>query len=156
MSQDDVPIISCGFQYPQFSQLRCDGKYMRFGSQCKDYLQCIKLGKLHNFSAFVFSCLVVSNSLRPHGLQPTRFLCPWNFSGKNAGVGCHFLLQGIFLTQGANSHLLGILHCQAESLPLSHLGSTSKSVNLTYQREIPEGYCEDDVQNTCKAEEVYD
>ena len=31
--------------------------------------------------------------LRPHGLQPTRFLCPWNFPGKNTGVGCHFLLQ---------------------------------------------------------------
>ena len=44
-------------------------------------------------------CSVVSNSLRPHGLQPTRLLCPWNFPGKNTGVGCHFLLQGIFLTQ---------------------------------------------------------
>ena len=33
---------------------------------------------------------------------PTRFLCPWDFLGKNAGVGCHFLLQGIFLTQGLN------------------------------------------------------
>ena len=31
-----------------------------------------------------------------------RLLCPWNFSGKNAGAGCHFLLQGIFLTQGLN------------------------------------------------------
>ena len=31
-----------------------------------------------------------------------RLLCPWNFSGKNAGAGCHFLLQGIFLTQGSN------------------------------------------------------
>jgi len=30
---------------------------------------------------------------------PTRLLCPWNFPGKNTGVGCHFLLQGIFLTQ---------------------------------------------------------
>jgi len=33
------------------------------------------------------------NSLQPHGLQPTRFLCPWDFPGKNAGVGCHFLLR---------------------------------------------------------------
>ena len=30
----------------------------------------------------------------PHGLQPTRLLCPWNFPGKNNGVGCHLLLQG--------------------------------------------------------------
>ena len=31
--------------------------------------------------------------MRPHGLQPTRLLCPWNAPGKNTGVGCHFLLQ---------------------------------------------------------------
>ena len=36
---------------------------------------------------------VVSNSVRPHGLQPTRLLCPWDSPGKNTGVGCHFLLQ---------------------------------------------------------------
>ena len=35
----------------------------------------------------------VSDSVRPHGLQPTRFLRPWDFPGKNTGVGCHFLLQ---------------------------------------------------------------
>ena len=39
---------------------------------------------------------VVSNSLQPHVLQPTRLLCPWDFPGKYTGVGCHFLLQGIF------------------------------------------------------------
>ena len=37
---------------------------------------------------------VVSDSLRPYGLKPARLLCPWNFPGKNAGVGCHALLQG--------------------------------------------------------------
>ena len=36
--------------------------------------------------------------LRPHGLWPARLLCPWNSPGKNTGMGCHFLLQGIFLT----------------------------------------------------------
>ena len=36
---------------------------------------------------------VMSNSLRPHGPQPTRLLCPWNFPGRNTGVGCHCLLQ---------------------------------------------------------------
>jgi len=40
--------------------------------------------------------------------------------GKNAGVGCHFLLQGIFLTLGLNLHLL---HWQADYLPPSHQGS---------------------------------
>ena len=55
-----------------------------------------------------------------HGLYLARLLGPWDFLGKNTGVGCHFLLQGIFLTQGLNSHLL---HWQAESLPLCHLRS---------------------------------
>ena len=52
----------------------------------------------------------------------TVALYPWNFSGKNTGVDCHSLLQGIFLTQGSNSNLL---HWQADSLPLSHQGSPS-------------------------------
>ena len=45
-------------------------------------------------------CLIMSNSSWPHELWPTRLLCPWDFPGKNTGAGCHFLLQGIFLTQG--------------------------------------------------------
>ena len=47
--------------------------------------------------------------LWPHGLYPTRLLCPWDSPGKNTGVGCHFLLQGIFLTQRSN---LRPLHCR--------------------------------------------
>ena len=50
----------------------------------------------------VLSCTVVSNSLQPHEWQPTRLFCPLNFPNKNAGAGCHFLLLGIFLTQGLN------------------------------------------------------
>ena len=46
------------------------------------------------------------DSLRPLGLQPARLLCPWDFPGKNTGVGCHFLLQGLFPTQGLNLRLL--------------------------------------------------
>ena len=48
-----------------------------------------------------------------------RLLCLWNFSGKNTGVGCHFLLRGIFPTQGSNPHLLCPLDWQADSLPLA-------------------------------------
>ena len=44
------------------------------------------------------------------GLQPTRLLCPWDFPGRNAEVGSHFLLQGIFPTKWLNSHLLILLH----------------------------------------------
>ena len=47
---------------------------------------------------------------------PTRLLCPWNSPGKNTGMGCHFLLQRIFPTQGSNLHLLHVLHWQADSL----------------------------------------
>ena len=48
------------------------------------------------------SCLVVSDSMRPHGLLLTKLLCPWSSPGKNTGVGYHVLLQGIFPTQGLN------------------------------------------------------
>ena len=47
-------------------------------------------------------------TLATHGLQPSRFLCPWDSPGKNTGVGFHFLLQGIFPTQESNP---GLLHC---------------------------------------------
>ena len=67
----------------------------------------------------------MSNSLRPRGLQPTRLLCPCNFPAKKIGVGCHFFLQGIFLTQGLNMCLLYLLHREADSLPLYHLGCCS-------------------------------
>ena len=42
----------------------------------------------------VFNHSSVFSSLQPHGLEPTRLLCPWDFSGKDTGMGCHFLLQG--------------------------------------------------------------
>ena len=54
------------------------------------------------FESLSVSCSGVSSSLRPLGLQHTRLLCPWNSPGKNTGVGCQSLLQGIFLTQGSN------------------------------------------------------
>ena len=74
-------------------------------------------------SSVQFSHSVVSDSLWPHRLQPTRFLCLWDFPDKNTRVGYHFLLQGIFLTQGSKLHLLPLLHWQVDSLPRSHLGN---------------------------------
>ena len=50
------------------------------------------------------SCLILCNPM-----DCTRLLCPCDFPGKNTGVGCHFLLQGIFPTQELN---LGLLHCR--------------------------------------------
>ena len=46
-----------------------------------------------------------------------RLLCTWNSPGKNTGVGCHSLLQGIFLTQGSNP---GLMHCRQTLYSLSH------------------------------------
>ena len=67
------------------------------------------------------SCLILSN---PINCSPPGS-CQWDSPGKNTGVGCHFLLQGIFLTQILNPRLLGLLHWQADSLQLSHLGTYS-------------------------------
>ena len=86
-------------------------------------------------------CCVVSKScltlFRPHGLYPARLLCPRDFTGKNTGVGCHFLLRGIFLTWGLK---LRRLHWQVDSLPQSHQGSqrrfTSKS-GLNQMTSLP-------------------
>ena len=52
--------------------------------------------------ASVCACSVMFDSLQPHGPQPTRLLCPWDFPGKNTGVGCHFLLQGNVPDAGIN------------------------------------------------------
>ena len=59
---------------------------------------------------------VVSNSLQPHGLWPPGSSVHGILPGNNTGPGCHFLLQGIFPSQGLN---LRLLHWQAGSLPLA-------------------------------------
>ena len=47
---------------------------------------------VHESEKWKWSRSVVSDSWRPHGLQPTRLLCPWDFPGNSTGVGCHCLL----------------------------------------------------------------
>ena len=92
--------------------MRCSAKEkeVRRKNNTKSKRRQVKEKCLYLFLECVYVCSVVSDSLRPHGLYPTRLICPWNFPGKNTGVGCHFLFQGIFLTQGLNLHLL---HWQA-------------------------------------------
>ena len=68
----------------------------------------------------------MSDPLRPSGLQPARLLCPWDSSGKNTGVDCHALLQGIFPTQGSNP---GLPHCRQILYHLSHPQCVFKMVN---------------------------
>ena len=63
---------------------------------------------------------VMSSSLGPDGLQPTRLLGPWDFPGMNTRMGCHFLLQGIFPTQGSNP---GLPHCRQTLYRPSYQGS---------------------------------
>ena len=70
--------------------LRCGSRFTKF---------------LNKMPELNWSRSVLSDSLRPRGLQPTRLLCPWDSPGKNTGVGGHFLLQGIFPTQGSNQGL---------------------------------------------------
>ena len=69
----------------------------------------------------------MSNSLQPHGLEPTRLLCPWDFPGINTRVSCHFPPQGIFPTQGSSPCFP---YWQAEFffLPLSRKGSPMKAL----------------------------
>ena len=78
---------------------------------------CCWRGTLDIVALVELSLSVMSDSLLPYGLEPARLLCPWDFSGRNAGAACRFLLQGLFLTQGLNWGLLCLLHWQEDSLP---------------------------------------
>ena len=69
-----------------------------------------------------FSCFSHVWLWDPMEWRPAGFHCPWDFSSKTAGVGCCFLLQRIFSTQGLNPCLLCLLHCRQTLYPLSHGG----------------------------------
>ena len=77
----------------------------------------------------------MSDSLQPRGLQPTRLLCPWGSPDNNTGVGCHFLPQGIFLTQGLNT---GLLHCRQILYLLSHQNITKELSIIHFCLDISE------------------
>ena len=96
-------------------------------------------------------CSVFSNPLGPHGA--TRLLCPWGCPGKNPGVDCHFLLQGIFLVQGLNLHLLHLpalaggffTTCATEEIYVGDEERMNSRITLQYQ--LSPNLC----QGTCKA-----
>ena len=75
-----------------------------------------------------------------YGPLSTKLLCPWDFPGKNTGVGCHALLQGIFPTQGLNLHLLCLVHWEVGSLPLAPPGKPNLFytllIKIDYNSEI--------------------
>ena len=113
-------------QHAKFMGLYLRGFLM---STVEDTIWCVLSVNSHN-NRFLYGnkdmCMfgrsVVFSSLWSHGVWATRLLHSWNFPGKNTGVGCHFLVQGIFPTQGSKVcllHLLCLLHWQVGSLPLA-------------------------------------
>ena len=98
---------STGQSFPPVLKI---GEHWLWGQE----VSCLQL--LMSCSLVVKSCQLFSS----HGLQSTRLLCPWDFSGKNTEVGCHFLCQGL------NPWLL---HRQVDALPLSHQESQGNSPN---------------------------
>ena len=86
----------------------------------RHYHLCLAQSKVTQWSRkckCVLSHSVTSSSLWPHGLQPTRLLCPWDSPAKNTGVGCHALVPGISTTQESNP---GLPHCRWILYCLSH------------------------------------
>ena len=82
------------------------------------------------------SCLALCDPMD----EPARLLCPWDFPGTNTGVGCHALLQRIFLTQRSNPSLLRLLHGQVGSLPLVPPGSPDAGNSaVTEPAPLPSG-----------------
>ena len=89
---------------------------------CQVRFQMEGKGSLNASAKSLQSCPTLCNAMN---------CCPpdssWESPGKNTGVGCHFLLQGMFPTQGSNLDVLCPLHWQAGSLPLAPPG---KSENM--------------------------
>src|SRR5574337_1228739 len=101
-----------GKQWKQCQTLFLGGSKITADGDCRHEIKRrLLLGRkvMTNLLLLLLSRSVVSDSVRPHRQQPTRLLCPWDFPGNSTGVDCHFLLQGIFPTQGSNP---GLLHCR--------------------------------------------
>ena len=136
----------CGLQPPGWRSLvgcspwghkesdTTEGHHFHFSLSCigkgnSNTLQCSCLENPRDGGAWWAAVYGVTKSqtwlkqLSSSRLQPIRLFCSWDFPGKNTGVGFHFLLQGISPTQRSNLHLLCLLHCQVDSLSLSHLRS---------------------------------
>ena len=125
----EVPLSGCLLQTQ--GRQRTKKKSWEGGSHCRKDCKVIISDISNVIRYFIFismdmcwtesenvSCSV--DSLWLHGLQPARLLCPWNSPGKNIGVRCHSLLQGIFPTPRSNP---GLPHCRQILNHLSHKGS---------------------------------
>ena len=94
---------------------------------------------MHESEKWKWSRSVVSDSSRPHGLQPTRLLHPWDFPGKSTGMACHCLLQSsyllflYFLSSFSLWHTICIVNiqlCWVMTLDISILGRLSADTKL--------------------------
>ena len=84
------------------------------------------------------SCPVMSDSLWPHGLQPAKLLCPWNFPGKNTGKGCHSQRQETTTEEWINIKGLKCVASLSLSQPdLSFLWSKAQSWIWNVLRSCP-------------------
>ena len=109
-----APLASCWIL-----SSNCSGPV--FSQACIKEVLCVHALSLSHVQVFMIPWIVAHQTL-----------CPWNFPGKNTGVGYHFLLQGIFSTQGLNLRLLCFLHWQVDSLPLDLLGSCAELMLLNW------------------------
>ena len=96
------------------------------------------LSPMHESEKWKWSCSVMSDSQQPHGLQPTRLLCPWDFPGKSTGVGCHCLLQLNGTDTGKSTYLLKCI-CSPQINTHSTLTMINEHVLDEEAYELPTG-----------------
>ena len=98
----------------------------------------VQRGLRRNINHIACGCVpshtVVFASLRPHGWQPARLLCPWDFPGRNTGVGYHFILQGGLPNARDQTE---DFHIGRQILfPLNHLGSPTSMREVAFSTVI--------------------
>ena len=133
-SSDEI-MAPCGDSLPGFLGLNPKPTTADFSACLQDHLN--QLACIRSFwcvCVCVCVCVhsVMSDSLQPYVLKPSRLLCPWNSPDKNTGVGCHVLLQRIFPTQTLKLCLLCLLHQQPGSLLLVPSGKPRWAPSLSF------------------------
>ena len=123
--QNMLSVNWCSFTSDLFSL--ADIKIFWFSNNLQINYNMSRQGCLLIYAAAAQSCLILCD---PQGLQPTSLLCPWDLPGKNTGMGCPFLFQGILPTQGLNPCLLCLLWCKQILYPLSQWRSPCSLYNM--------------------------
>ena len=97
----------------------CDdeGVAQRISVLCDYWKVLISVIKMFALKEVTYVCVRAQSCLTLCDPMDCRLLCLWDYPGKNIGVSCHFLFQGIFPTQGLNLYLLCLLHWQEDFFP---------------------------------------